>query len=123
MNLDKKHSSIITLVPLGTSFLQGALISHELTELLVEAKEKDEKVLILYNRRGSGRAWICQDCGDFPLCPQCDIALAYHTSPKKQLICHQCSYTIHVPAECQKCHGMRFHPVGIGIQKIATDME
>jgi primosomal protein N' (replication factor Y) (superfamily II helicase) len=118
-----KSSSTITLVPLGTTFLHGSLISHELTELLSIAREREEKVLILYNRRGSGRAWICQDCGYFPLCPHCDIALAYHTSPKKQLICHQCSYTTYTSGECQKCHGMRFHPVGVGIQKITEDIE
>ncbi len=115
-------SSVITLVPLGTTFLHGSLISHELMELLGEAKIQAEKVLILYNRRGSGRAWICQDCGHFPTCPQCDIALAYHTSPKKQLICHQCSYTTYVPADCLKCHGQRFQPVGIGIQKVSDDL-
>ncbi len=117
-----KPTPTITLVPLGTTFLHGSLISHELHELLGEAKLRWEKVLILYNRRGSGRAWICQDCGDFPICPQCDIALAYHTSPKKQLICHQCSYTTYVPLECSKCQGHRFHPVGIGIQKISDDL-
>ncbi len=91
-------------------------------ELIAQAKMKEEKILIIYNRRGSGRAWICQDCGDFSLCPQCDIALAYHTSPKRQLICHQCSYTTYVPVECQKCSGHRFQPVGIGIQKISDDL-
>ncbi len=124
-NLLEPHiqsSSTITLVPLGTTFLHGSLISHELMELLDHAQQAKEKVLILYNRRGSGRAWICQDCGEFPLCPHCDIALAYHTSPKRQLICHQCSYTVFVPVECQKCRGMRFQPVGIGIQKISDDL-
>ena len=123
MNSDRPLlSSTITLVPLGTTFLHGSLISHELMGLLEEARVQWEKVLILYNRRGSGRAWICQDCGAFPICPHCDIALAYHTSPKRQLICHQCSYTTYISEDCSKCQGHRFQPVGIGIQKISDDI-
>lgn len=124
MSSDKSSSrvSTITLVPLGTTVFHGSLISHELTELIVWAKQLWEKVLILYNRRGSGRAWICQDCGNFPLCPHCDIALAYHTSPTAQLICHQCSFTTSLVWTCTKCSGHRFHPVGIGIQKVEEDM-
>ena len=120
--IDTRASSI-TLVPLGTTYLHGALISDELMHVIARARSRDERVLIFYNRRGSGRAWICRDCGYFPLCPECDIALAYHTSPKKQLICHQCSYTTHILPECPKCHGVGFQPVGIGIQRIVSDLE
>ena len=124
MNLDKANiPSSITVVPLGTTFLHGSLISDELLHLLSDIKREKKKVLILYNRRGSGRAWICQDCGHFPACPQCDIALAYHTTPKKQLICHQCSFTTHMPSECSNCKWHSFHPVGIGIQKVYDDLQ
>lgn len=122
MSSDKRDASTITVVPLGTTIFQGSLISHELTELITWAYRAHEKVLILYNRRGSGRAWICQDCGYFPKCPHCDIALAYHTTPKTQLICHQCNFTMHTIWECPSCHGFRFQSIGIGIQKIESDI-
>jgi primosomal protein N' (replication factor Y) (superfamily II helicase) len=115
-------ASILSLIHLSDSVLQAPLISHELTVFLEEAHKKGEKTLLLYNRRGSGRAWICQDCGYFPLCPHCDIALAYHTTPRKNLICHHCNYIISPLYECPQCQSHAFSAVGIGIQRIEDDM-
>lgn len=84
--------SILTLISLADTRLHALLISHELLMLLEGARKAGEKIALLYNRRGSGRAWICQDCGYYPLCPHCDIAFAYHTSPHRTLLCHQCNH-------------------------------
>ena len=120
MDTSLSHQNSLIVVPLGTTFLHAPLISHELTVLLESALAKKEKTLLLYNRRGFGRAWICQDCGYYPLCPNCDIALAYHTSPQKQLICHHCSHTTALFLDCPSCGGQRFQSVGIGIQEIES---
>lgn len=114
--------STLTLISLADTRLHAPLISHELFILLTEARAKWEKVALLYNRRGSGRAWICQDCGYYPLCPHCDIAFAYHTSPHRTLLCHQCNTISWVTYECPKCHGHHFDAVGIGIQRLADDV-
>ncbi len=118
MNSANPSWTSLTVVPLGTTFLHGPLISHELATLLSSLEENKQKALILYNRRGFGRAWICQDCGYFPLCPHCDIALAYHTSPHKQLVCHHCSYRMPLFVDCPSCGWQHFDPVGSGIQEI-----
>lgn len=121
MDTPFEHSTI-TVVPLGTTFIHAPLISDSLLQYLQNGKVTHKKSLLLYNRRGSGRAWICQDCGYFPNCPHCDIALAYHTSPLKKLICHQCNFIEELSLSCVKCSWNHFQPVGIGIQRIEYDL-
>jgi primosomal protein N' (replication factor Y) len=120
--LDKNNPSLITVVPLGDTYIHGSLISHEVYTLIDDSIKSHEGIVLFYNRRGLGRAWICEDCGNFPTCPECDIALAYHTSPKKQLICHNCNYRSELVTECSKCQGHTFRALGIGLQKIASDL-
>ncbi len=112
----------IEIVPLGTAFLRAPLLSDQLITHIQERISKQEKVLIFYNRRGSGRAFICQDCGYFPRCPHCDIALSHHTSPKNILLCHHCNYIENHSLLCPNCQGSRFQSIGIGIQKIEQDL-
>ena len=122
MTLWVPSSSAVTVIPLGTTRFHGTLISHELGTILA-ALWKQEKALLLYNRRGLGRAWICKDCGFFPKCPHCDVALAYHAYPTKQLVCHHCNYRWELMTTCPLCASVGFQEVGIGIQKIVSDLE
>ncbi len=112
----------LSVIPLRTTVLAAPLLSYELSEILRDTVARKKKILILYNRRGSGRAWICRDCAYIATCPQCDIALAYHTSPVRRLMCHQCNYITPVPHTCPKCHGNGFDPIGIGIQRLESDI-
>lgn len=115
-------SSMMTIIPLGTTKFRGTLISYELSSA-IEGLMDDEKILLLYNRRGLGRAWICKDCSYYPLCPSCDIALAYHGYPHQQLVCHHCGYRREPELACPLCSGTHFQEVGIGIQKVVSDLE
>ena len=79
--------------------------------------------MIFYNRRGTARAWMCEDCGHFEKCPHCDIAFAYHARPIKRLVCHQCNTIAPFPIECPNCQGAKIVWVGIGIERVASDIE
>jgi primosomal protein N' (replication factor Y) len=92
-------------------------------QVILDQKKEWKKSIVFYNRRWSSRALICQDCGYFEKCPHCDIAFAYHTTPKKQLICHQCSATHHFSLECSQCGWNHLNPVGIGIQRLEADLQ
>ncbi len=122
MNTSEEHSSTISVIPLATTRFHGTLISHEVAES-IRSLWSDEKILLLYNRRGHGRAWICRDCSYFPLCPHCDIALAYHAFPHPQHVCHQCWYRSELIHSCPVCSSLAFQEVGIGIQKVVDDLE
>lgn len=65
---------------------------------------------------------MCEDCGYFEKCPHCDIAFAYHASPIKRLVCHQCNTVAPFPLECPHCHGHKILWIGVGIERVAWDM-
>lgn len=127
MNSDKSYSmisppSIITVIPLQTAKLEAPNISIEIIHILEWIIKSGKKALIFYSRRGNARAWICADCGHYEKCPHCDIAFAYHTSPKKCLICHQCNTINPYPIVCPQCQGSKINPVGVGIQQIEENL-
>lgn len=63
MDITTDHTfPTITIVPLGTSFLEAPLLSDVLISRIRMNIESQKKTLLFYNRRGSGRAFICQDC-------------------------------------------------------------
>ena len=80
-------------------------------EIIAEQINNNKKTLIFYNRRGSASAWICQDCGFFEKCPNCDIAFSYHIFPRKRLVCHHCNMIDEINNSCPNCHGNRFSTV------------
>jgi primosomal protein N' (replication factor Y) (superfamily II helicase) len=48
--------------------------------------------------------------------------MAYHTFPTAQLVCHHCSYRSGLIDLCPSCSGPTFHEVGIGIQRVESDL-
>lgn len=120
MNSDK---SLIEIVSLSALQNQEGYITPRMIEVLEENKKNHKKTLLFYNRRGNARAWICEDCGHFEKCPNCDIAFAYHTSPKKRLMCHHCNMILPCPIVCPVCQGSRIVGVGIGIEQLTESLK
>lgn len=114
--------STLSVIPLGTTFFHGSLLSHELIHAVEQTISLGKKALLFYNRRWSGRAWLCEDCSYFPLCPHCDIALAYHSYPEAHLVCHHCGHRESVVLQCPNCGWSWWHEVGIGIQRVWSDI-
>lgn len=116
-------NNFISIIPLASADIEAPLISSELLRIIRNNKVHNKKTLIFYNRRGTARAWVCQDCGYFEKCPHCDIAFAYHMSPIKRLVCHQCNNVAPFPIVCPNCHGHKIIGVGLGVERIVWDMQ
>lgn len=112
----------INIIPLSDGAIEAPLISSGALSVIRDMHSRWKKTLLFYSRRWTARAWLCQDCGHYEKCPHCDIAYAYHTSPIKRLVCHQCNHERPFPLECPNCHGHNITGVGIGIEKIHTDL-
>lgn len=97
-------------------------ITTPLFDALHEVHKLWKKSLIFYNRRGTSRAWICQDCSFFPKCPNCDIALSRHNSPKEHLLCHICSYKTPVLDACPNCKSVHILDVWQWIESIESSL-
>lgn len=120
MSLD---SGFIEILPLGNVPAEATVVTPKMLEIIENNSQNRKKTLIFYNRRGSASAWICRDCGFFERCENCDIALSYHTFPRKRLVCHQCNMIHEVMIFCPKCHGNHFATVGVGIEEVARAIE
>ncbi|PWU13652.1 MAG: primosomal protein N' [Bdellovibrio sp.] len=90
-------------------------MSRELHLNLLETLNQGQQAALFLNRRGYSSAVVCVQCGDSPLCPNCDIHLSLHG--KRHLVCHYCDYSEPYKEDCRKCGGSSL-PSGLGTEQI-----
>ncbi len=95
--------------------------SSRLVEEIQKNKENNQQSILFLNRRGFSTFVICRDCGYTMKCPDCSIALTYH-SKTKRLICHYCGFTVQNPSICPSCKSENIRYFGIGTQKIEEEV-
>lgn len=91
-----------------------------LYELRYNLEHKQQSILLL-NRRGYNTLVKCAVCGVVASCPNCSVALTYH-SANKHMMCHYCGHTASADALCPTC-GSRFRRFsGAGTQKVEEEL-
>lgn len=100
----------------GNPGLIGAELRYELEENL----KRGEQSILLLNRRGSNKMFLCGECGYIPVCPRCSAALTYHTA-NRRMMCHYCGYSQWEIESCPQCGGAMKH-VGTGTQKVEAEL-
>ena len=113
--------------------------SIKLADYLLRTKEDNRQSILFLNRRGYHSSISCQSCGEVLECPNCSVALTYHTYKKIDeeltpenahsliekngtLRCHYCGYRTKVPMKC-KCGESDFNYVGFGTQKAESELQ
>lgn len=101
-----------------------SIFSDKLKAELTKILEKKEQAILFLNRRGSASSVVCRDCGHTEKCKDCDISLTYHakTLGNPSLICHHCGLISSPPEICPECKGHNIRFLGIGTQRIETDL-
>jgi primosomal protein N' (replication factor Y) len=102
--------------PKGTSIIAAPLQDAIGFELAAGGQ-----ILLLLNRRGFAPAILCRDCGTGFHCPNCDIALTFH-SRSRRLLCHYCDYSIIVPSLCPTCNSLNLEAVGAGTERLEEEL-
>ena len=114
--------------------------SLRLAKTLGAALDDDKQSILFLNRRGYHSTISCTQCGDALECPNCSIALTYHSfrkikediSPENAnevisksgvLRCHYCGYKSPVPNKCPHCESESLDYLGLGTQKAEQDIE
>ena len=95
----------------------SSLISSSLDKAINECLNKNEKIIILQNRRGYSPYVFCRSCNYTFKCPNCELNMSYHKSGDK-FKCHYCNYEIKFNHICPKCNSTDFLFMGSGTQKI-----
>ena len=115
-------------------------LSTRLATTLGNAIENDKQAILFLNRRGYHSSVSCQKCGKVIECPNCSVALTYHSYKKIStdiskenanevmdtsgiLRCHYCGYHSRLPKKCLDCEGEDFNYIGFGTQKTEQDIE
>lgn len=96
--------------------------SDRLLEMIQEALDEKEQIILFQNRRGFAPVVECNTCGVSPQCPQCDVSLTFH-SYRKELRCHYCGYRQAMPYNCNACGSEKLSTKGFGTEQIEMELQ
>jgi len=63
----------------------------------------------------------CQECGEIPKCPHCNVHLSYHKY-NNTLRCHYCDYVARFTGICKNCGTATFKYRGAGTEKLEEEL-
>ncbi len=96
--------------------------SDRLLEMITEALNEKEQVILFQNRRGFSPVVECKTCGVSPQCPNCDVSLTYHKY-RNELKCHYCHYHRAMPNACSACGSSTLDTKGFGTEQIELELK
>jgi primosomal protein N' (replication factor Y) (superfamily II helicase) len=97
------------------------ILSDTLRNALLETVSRREQAILFLNRRGHSTVVQCESCRHPLRCPECDIALTWH-SDGDRVICHYCGRSRATPSLCPSCPGSLFVYKGVGTQRVAREL-
>ena len=96
--------------------------SDRMLQLIKEALDEKEQVILFQNRRGYSPVVECKTCGVSPECPNCDVTLTFHKF-KHELRCHYCNYQRAMPNSCGACGSNTLDTKGFGTEQIELELK
>lgn len=101
-------------------------IGDVLAERLVQNfADKNQSVLFL-NRRGYSTQLVCRSCGAAVTCPNCSVAMNYHTRKGSydsgEMVCHWCGSRRRYPDACPNCSSAHLVRMGYGTQRVEEEL-
>ena len=79
------------------------------------------QVLVFRNRRSYSPIVECEECGEIPRCPHCNVHLSYHKY-NNTLRCHYCEYIASFTGVCKHCGTASFKYKGAGTEKLEEEL-
>lgn len=129
VNLTKRHSEMalpeVIVADIKRAYKRKEMrsfLTPELYQLMEDALEKNEQIILFQNRRGYSPYVQCFTCGDIPKCKYCDVSLTYHKY-KRRLTCHYCGYSYQLPDKCENCGSPELKTRGYGTEKIEDELK
>jgi primosomal protein N' (replication factor Y) len=104
----------------GMADVPGAL--HPRTrEALEEVRRREEKAIVLLNRRGWSNFLTCQSCARVWMCPSCDVSLVLHRAAGA-IACHHCGHRERLPRACPDCGSVSLARHGAGTERLEHEL-
>jgi len=101
-------------------FSQSQYLSQTLIDLMREAINQQQQVLLYLNRRGTARLIVCNQCDWQAMCKNCNLTLTYH-GDQHILICHICNFRLKAPIACPKCGNISIKYLTVGTKAIVDE--
>ena len=95
--------------------------SQKLINEMRRTIEQGYQVLVFRNRRSYSPIVECQECGEIPKCPHCNVHLSYHRY-NNTLRCHYCEFITRFNGTCSKCGTASFNYKGAGTEKLEEEL-
>ncbi|MFZ3130194.1 MAG: primosomal protein N' [Desulfosporosinus sp.] len=114
----------VEIVDMREELLTGnrSMFSLLLQQKLWERLGRGEQAMLFLNRRGYSTFVACRECGYVVSCPNCDIALTYH-SQGQAMRCHYCNHKELPPLTCPKCASRYIRFFGQGTQRVEEELQ
>lgn len=114
----------VEIVDMRKELAQGnrSMFSLLLQQKLKQRQERGEQTMLFLNRRGYSTFVVCRECGYVVNCPNCDIALTYHTQGQAML-CHYCNHSELPPHTCPQCGSRYIRFFGQGTQRVEEELQ
>ena len=105
-----------------SSLEAGGALHPRTRDALEEVRRREEKAIVLLNRRGWSNFLSCRTCGRAWGCPACDVTLVLHRSAGR-VSCHHCGHSEQVPGACPDCGSVSIARHGAGTEQLGHELE
>lgn len=126
--LKKRYSGaklpVVSVVDMNKERESGnsSSFSGQLLDRLEKTLNDGKQSILLLNRRGYNTLVTCRNCMQVVMCPNCSIALTFH-SVNQKLMCHYCGFSMEITGECPNCHEHDLKYIGFGTQKAEEELK
>lgn len=96
-------------------------LTQELIEKINEKIEKNEQVILLFNRKAYSVLIKCKNCKKEMECEKCTCKLTYYKS--HILKCNECSATYNMIKSCKYCGCDKLIKIGVGTEKLEEQLK
>lgn len=96
-------------------------ISKRLREEISWMLKNKFQIILFVSRQGMSKFTVCDSCGKVLKCPDCERSLTYKSEGNYE--CIHCKFETGDFPTCPKCQGMVFKNIGIGTEKIESEIE
>lgn len=97
------------------------ILTNDLIEKINEKIEKNEQVILLFNRKAYSVIVKCKSCKKEMQCSKCTFNLTYYKS--NILKCNQCGTTYKMFDSCKYCGSDKLVKLGVGTEKLEEELK